>query len=283
MMAKSSIGSRLSSPAAAICAAADAGKSQRLGGALPQRAHQRRAEPVAGFLGRNEKYLELAGRSARPAHRRSSGVPSASTPMTNILARSAAAAMRSGSATIVEPATTAMPARPAAAAASTVGGPITGRSMRWSWPRFGALISTPVPGGGRMRPLRRKLRHPRQRPIGALRPLHAPARDCRRRPRPDRCRTGSSRAATPARARCRRGPARPATVPPSRPVRHQQAPARSRRRRAGGSRAARKCRPMPDCRWSSPPRKSCTSCGISAQRAEIGPDRARATAASPSR
>ena len=59
-------------------------------------------------------------------------VPSALTPMTKTLARSAAAAMRSGSATSVEPATTATPARPAPAAASTVGGPITGRSMRWS-------------------------------------------------------------------------------------------------------------------------------------------------------
>ena len=115
-------------------AAADAREPQRFAGALPQRAHQRGAKPVAGFLGSDQENLQFAGRLVRTPGRRDGhrSVPSALTPMTKILARSAAAAMRSGSATSVEPATTATPARPAPAAASTVGGPITGRSMRWS-------------------------------------------------------------------------------------------------------------------------------------------------------
>src|SRR4029079_8137710 len=91
-------------------------------------------KPVAGFFGGDQKNLQFAGRLVRTPgrlvdHR---SVPSALTPMTKTLARSAAAAMRSGSATRGQPATSAKPAKPAPAAASTVGGPITGRSMRWS-------------------------------------------------------------------------------------------------------------------------------------------------------
>ena len=113
--------------------AADAGKPHRRRGTLPQRLHQRGTEPISGFLGGDQENLQFARRqfSRRPG--RCSGhrtVPSAPTPITKILAPSAAAAIRSGSATMVDPATTAIPARPAALTAPTVGGPITGRSMR---------------------------------------------------------------------------------------------------------------------------------------------------------
>src|SRR5439155_5718701 len=135
-------------------AAADAGEAQRHAGALLQRAHQRAAEPVAGFLHRDEKDFELAvaalrrlripisgcravfGRTVGGAHGAvafGTAAPAASTPVTNSLARSATLAINSGSATMVEPATTATPASPAAAAPSMVCGPMVGRSMRWSW------------------------------------------------------------------------------------------------------------------------------------------------------
>ena len=60
-------------------AAADAGEAHRHAGALPQRPHQRRAEPVAGFLGGDQENLQFAGRFAGgrgaaavigPSHRR---------------------------------------------------------------------------------------------------------------------------------------------------------------------------------------------------------------------
>ena len=41
-------------------AAADAGEPHRFGGTLPQRPHQRGAEPVAGFLGGDQENLDLA-------------------------------------------------------------------------------------------------------------------------------------------------------------------------------------------------------------------------------
>ena len=134
MMAKSSIGNRLTRPGRGHFAAADAGEPQRFGWSVAAaRASARRQagrrilrqrpgkSPIRRTLVRTPGRLDV--------HR---SVPSALTPMTKTLARSAAAAMRSGSATSVEPATTAKPAKPAPAAASTVGGPITGRSMRWS-------------------------------------------------------------------------------------------------------------------------------------------------------
>ena len=160
-------------------AAADAGELHRPGGTLAQRPHQRCAEPVAGFLGRDQENVQPAGRRlngaaaaggdaasvidrARCRRRRSTKIP----------ARSAAAASRSGSATSVEPATTAMPPRPAAATASTVGGPIAGRSMRRSWPSFGAFTSTPVPTGELDTAGAAELGDPQQGLVGVLRALH---------------------------------------------------------------------------------------------------------------
>ena len=53
-----------------------------------------------------------------------------------------------------------------------VGGPITGRSMRWSWPSFGALTRTPVPGGRADAAVAAEFGDPRQHLIGAFRPFH---------------------------------------------------------------------------------------------------------------
>ena len=72
------------------------------------------------------------------------------------LRQSAAAVSRAGSATIVAPAVTASPARPARATFSTVCGPMAGRSKRRSWLGFGALTRTPTPAGVVARPCPRK-------------------------------------------------------------------------------------------------------------------------------
>src|ERR1041384_5234030 len=116
-------------------AAADAGELQRHAGALLQRPHQCAAEPVAGFLDGDQKNLELTPAldslglavSGRPAAicravggAHATGAPEASAPATNSFARSAAAAINAGSATMVEPAITATPASPSAAAPSIV-------------------------------------------------------------------------------------------------------------------------------------------------------------------
>src|SRR5262249_47987258 len=82
------------------------------------------------------------------------------TPMTKISARLADSISRSGSATIVLPATTAMPASPARTAPSTVCGPIDGKSNRRSCAGFGAFTKAPVPNRARRRPLPP---HPRSR------------------------------------------------------------------------------------------------------------------------
>ena len=62
MMEKSSIGIQADQAGRGHLAAADAGEAQRFGGALPQRPHQRGAEPVAGLLGGDQENLELARR-----------------------------------------------------------------------------------------------------------------------------------------------------------------------------------------------------------------------------
>ena len=121
-----------------------------------------------------------------------------------------------GSRIITPPASTATPARPAAAAPSTVPGPIAGRSMRRSWPGFGPLKSTPrapagrTGGGG----ARDEVEHG----VGALDRTRARGR-CRRPPpppgrrRPRRAprRSRAARAASRAvgRRRARRGPSTP--------------------------------------------------------------------------
>src|SRR4029079_3456169 len=103
--------------------AADAGNARGSGAPLAQRLHQRSTKSISGFLGGDQENLQFARRqfSRRPG--RCSGhrnLPSEPTPITKILATSGAAGIRSGSATMVDPATTAIPARPAALTAPTV-------------------------------------------------------------------------------------------------------------------------------------------------------------------
>jgi hypothetical protein len=108
---------------------------------------------------------------------------------------SAASIMACGSATIVLPAMTAMPASPAPRAPSMVRGPIVGRSKRKSWPLFGAFTSTPRPRLGANAALLAQPRHARQQAIGALDVLDRRPHGRRSRPRPGRCRTDRARAA----------------------------------------------------------------------------------------
>src|SRR5262249_47483239 len=91
-------------------AAPDTDKTHLPGGTLPQRPHQRGAEPITRLFSGDEKDIEGFG-GAGGAHW--GGHRSAAwsrTPRTNSRSRSAVAPMRSGSATMVLPATTAMPA-----------------------------------------------------------------------------------------------------------------------------------------------------------------------------
>src|SRR5262249_1159113 len=98
------------------------------------------AEPVARFLACNQKNVRahLSGPD--------------DTPRTKISARSAALTNCSASATMVLPATTAMPARPAAIAPSTVLGPIDGKSNRRSCAGLGALTKVGGRGAAGTRP-----------------------------------------------------------------------------------------------------------------------------------
>ena len=142
----SSIGNRLASPCSAIACPPTPSKRERLPGALAQRLHQRGAEPVARLFGRDQEdlrdvaSLRVGGRGHAPA-------PAGVMPTTNTPRASASCATRCGSATIAAPATAARPARPARATASTVSGPMVGRSKRRSCCGFGALTSTPAPAG----------------------------------------------------------------------------------------------------------------------------------------
>src|SRR5271170_2130734 len=113
---------RTSDPGRRHGAAADAREVER-GAAGHERPRQRGPERVAGFLRRNEMDRQ------RPRHAVHADF-SSGTPTKKMFARSAAAVSRSGSATIVAPAVTARPARPARATFSTVCGPMAGRSKR---------------------------------------------------------------------------------------------------------------------------------------------------------
>src|SRR5262249_17698742 len=132
-------------------AAAHPCKAHPAVGAQPQCAHQRGAESIARLLGGDEKDVEEFRWTNGP--RTHPPAACSRRPRTNSRARSAMVPMRSGSATIVLPATTAMPARPARAAPSTVCGPIEGKSTRRSWSRLAALTSTPRPAAAAMHPL----------------------------------------------------------------------------------------------------------------------------------
>ena len=189
-MARSSIRNSDGSPSRRHLVAADAAELDRLAVRRLQRAHQRGAEAVAGFLGRDEKDLHA------DAHRRLG-----KTDDENAWPGRRFSTTLCGSATIVPPASTASPARPAAITPSIVRGPIDGRSKRRSWPGFGALTSTPTPCGARIRPLRAQFGDARQHLVGALRRLDrehmvgsATTTACPTSKRPDRAQHSSPRA-----------------------------------------------------------------------------------------
>src|SRR6266550_5710117 len=129
--------------------AADALEFHGAAEALAQYLHQAGAEPVARFLRCDQKYLprDIAGCSSRDH---------ADKPVTKRPAASAASITAWGSTMIVLPATIAIPASFAAAAPSTVRGPMVGRSKRRSCPRLGAFTSTPRRGAARIRPCSRR-------------------------------------------------------------------------------------------------------------------------------
>ena len=133
---------------------------------LTMRLRQSRAQRVAGFLRRDDEDRKRPRRQAlRHGHHRPA--PSR-TPTMKIPARSAAAITASASAIMVEPAATARPARPARATFSIVRGPIEGRSKRRSWPGFGALTKTPVPGLRRDAPESAQLGDASEKIVGAF-------------------------------------------------------------------------------------------------------------------
>ena len=119
-IARSSIGNSACKPSRRHGATADAGKRHRLSERCLQRAHQRGAEPIAGFLAATMKRSRGAA-SQRPLAA-AVGHGRGRTPTTNTFGVVGGFATRCGSATIVPPATTAMPASPARAAPSTVAG-----------------------------------------------------------------------------------------------------------------------------------------------------------------
>src|SRR5262245_6751298 len=123
--------------------AADSGKPNAPIGALPHCLHEGSTQPITGFFADDQKNV------------RSHSTVSDGTPMTKIAFRSASWTSRAGSATIVLPASTAMPARPARTTPSTVCGPIEGRSNRRSCAGFGAFTRIPLPDLARRRPFAR--------------------------------------------------------------------------------------------------------------------------------
>src|SRR5580700_3011026 len=131
-------------PLARHLLAADTLESDGVAETLAQHLHQIGAEPVAGFFRRDQKdFSRDAGGWSRGHH--------AERPVRNRAAASAFSIIACGSTTSVLPATIATPASFAAAAPSTVCGPIVGRSKRRSWPLFGAFTRTPRPALARMR------------------------------------------------------------------------------------------------------------------------------------
>ena len=135
---------------------------------------------------------------------------------------------------ITRPASTAMPARPAAATASTVFGPMVGMSTRRSCCGLAHLARTPARPFHRTRPRRAELADPLEHRVGALRRLErddaAVDRD-RRLPGVDARRSRARRAWRAATSRARRLPGR---VPADRARRRDQVAARPRGRRRRG-------------------------------------------------
>src|SRR5579872_1483185 len=103
------------------CEPTDTFECNGIAEALAKHLHQMRAQPIAGFLCCDQKNLArdpaICGRRHQEAR-----------PVTKRPASSAASIMACASATTVFPATTATPESPAAAAPSTVRGPMAGKS-----------------------------------------------------------------------------------------------------------------------------------------------------------
>src|SRR5262249_15806435 len=95
--------------------AADTGKMDGPLRALPDGRDERSTQPIAGFLAGNQKNVRIRVRTHRAWTQgvRNHGAAPGGTPITKILARLADSMSRAGSATMVLPATTAMPASPA--------------------------------------------------------------------------------------------------------------------------------------------------------------------------
>src|SRR3974390_2184366 len=132
---------------------ADAGKSH-LWIPASEGADQRSTQAIPRIFASHQKKM-------RPRSAAHCSLP-AGKPITKKPAKSVVVTTPSGSAIIVEPATTAMPARRARATPSMVFGPIEGRSKRRSCPGFGAFTITPLPAGARTRPLGRIFAPPRK-------------------------------------------------------------------------------------------------------------------------
>ena len=142
--------------------AADAFEADGIAETLAQHLHQVGAEPVAGFLGRDQEnpspdIRRLRARAITPAARSRKG-RRRRRPRSRPAARRQWCCRRRS----------AMPASCAAAAPSTVLGPIVGRSKRRSCPLFGAFTSTPRAGLGANAPFCAQPRHARQQAVGAL-------------------------------------------------------------------------------------------------------------------
>ena len=126
---------------------ADALEPHGIAEPLPQHLHQAGAEPVAGFLRRDQKYLSRA-----PSRLASAAITPANLPRTGPLCRrlrSSSAARRQCVLPAIDGDAGQLRRR---GAFDGPRGPSVGRSKRRSCPLFGAFTSTPRPGLARMRP-----------------------------------------------------------------------------------------------------------------------------------
>ena len=136
----------------------------------PEGGHELGAELIAGFLAGDQP--DRQGPATGSAHAASDEASSpAAVPTRNIPSRSAVLTVSSRSRTRVTPLATATPRKPALAARTKVRGPIAGRSMRRSWPRFGILTRTPVPRRLLQAPGAPQSAHARKHAIGSFRPF----------------------------------------------------------------------------------------------------------------
>src|SRR5690606_19655028 len=120
-------------------AAADAAQPDLAAGKRPKRLDHVRAQQVARFFPRDDCELQRAIRQGALVHVSSLG----GIPITNMPRALARAIIGGPSRTSVWPASTPIPARPAAWASSTVRNPIAGRSARTSCPGLAHLTRTP--------------------------------------------------------------------------------------------------------------------------------------------